>query len=412
MVARSRRSDGIYHHRMRAKQSKGLGSAVAVALFLFIVRLISTYLVTLFNSAIFNNGGRFGHQQRDFGAMLPRQDELGKKGNTVALSEVENLPKPKSRPHHAQVKVETMQQLNDGTFVAKSKQRPDGGAFVHIGKTGGSTLSTLFRNGCHSFMPHPCRADIRHESIASQLVESYYHVPDFAFLQQSHHTFYLVTCRDPFDRTISAFVFEHVQNRSARNEMLDKIKRQKYNDAYACFPTLQIFVDFLGNDPTTFSYPYKKNHVIANSCPDLARAALSGRVKIYNHFYFSFQRIVSFIPEVEKQAIYSVRQEHLWRDWKTVNEMLGQREPIYIPEEANWKRDMADLEVKHLLPVTRELNASGVALLCNALKDEYLAYFRFLKLAKNLTPEDLHQSIAHAKKNCPSLDVDDLVQRA
>ena len=30
------------------------------------------------------------------------------------------------------------------------------GAFIHVGKTGGSTLSLLLRNGCHSFVPKPC----------------------------------------------------------------------------------------------------------------------------------------------------------------------------------------------------------------------------------------------------------------
>jgi hypothetical protein len=65
-------------------------------------------------------------------------------------------------------------------------QRPDGGAFVHMGKTGGSALSILLRNGCHSWMAHPCR-NITNETIASELIESYYHVPDFGFLRQSQH---------------------------------------------------------------------------------------------------------------------------------------------------------------------------------------------------------------------------------
>jgi hypothetical protein len=30
------------------------------------------------------------------------------------------------------------------------------GAFVHVGKTGGSTLSTLLRNGCNEGAPKPC----------------------------------------------------------------------------------------------------------------------------------------------------------------------------------------------------------------------------------------------------------------
>jgi hypothetical protein len=41
--------------------------------------------------------------------------------------------------------------------VVRRKQSPHGGAFIHMGKTGGSAISLLLRNGCHSFLPHPCR---------------------------------------------------------------------------------------------------------------------------------------------------------------------------------------------------------------------------------------------------------------
>jgi len=53
--------------------------------------------------------------------------------------------------------------------------------FIHIGKTGGSTLASVIRNSCHSFMRGKngkCRgkkSSIENESIASELVTAYYH---------------------------------------------------------------------------------------------------------------------------------------------------------------------------------------------------------------------------------------------
>jgi hypothetical protein len=41
--------------------------------------------------------------------------------------------------------------------------------FIHIGKTGGSTISNLLRNGCNSFEEGPCR-NITHETVVSKLV--------------------------------------------------------------------------------------------------------------------------------------------------------------------------------------------------------------------------------------------------
>lgn len=51
------------------------------------------------------------------------------------------------------------------------------GAFLHLGKTGGSTLSHVLRNGCHSWVPKPCHIPTN-ESYVSQL-STYYHLPDF-----------------------------------------------------------------------------------------------------------------------------------------------------------------------------------------------------------------------------------------
>jgi Sulfotransferase family len=289
-------------------------------------------------------------------------------------------------------------------------QNPYGGAFVHTGKTAGSTLSVLLRNGCHSFMPHPCRYNITNESIVSKLVESYYHVPDFATLKQSNHTFYIITCRDPFDRTISAFVYDHIRNKYARNETISAVKELKYEEAYKCFPTLQRYVEFLGDHPNQFHYPHKQNWVTASSCSDLAKAAFHSRVKIYNHLFFSMRLLLSFIPKLEKQSLYAIRQEHLWSDWKTVNKILGQDEPIYIPaEETNRIRNVASLEEANQMPVTRELNAFGINVLCNALHEEYQKYFFLLKRSKNLSSGDLQQSIDRAKQNCPALDIGSIV---
>jgi len=49
--------------------------------------------------------------------------------------------------------------------------------FIHIGKTGGSTLASVIRNSCHSFVRRrgKCRGSVDNESIASELVTAYYH---------------------------------------------------------------------------------------------------------------------------------------------------------------------------------------------------------------------------------------------
>jgi len=44
--------------------------------------------------------------------------------------------------------------------------------FIHVGKTAGSTISQLLRNGCTSFIEGPCRTNIPNESQISKVVVS------------------------------------------------------------------------------------------------------------------------------------------------------------------------------------------------------------------------------------------------
>lgn len=59
----------------------------------------------------------------------------------------------------------------------KRGQEPVGGAFIHLGKTGGSTLTSFLRNGCIHHMRKPCSV-IANETIASRLITHYYHGKD------------------------------------------------------------------------------------------------------------------------------------------------------------------------------------------------------------------------------------------
>jgi hypothetical protein len=284
-------------------------------------------------------------------------------------------------------------------------QRPDGGAFIHMGKTGGSALSILLRNGCHSWMPHPCR-NITNETIVSELIESYYHVPDFAFLRQSQHDFYVMTMRDPFDRVVSAFVFEHILNRIVRDDVstLTPYKQKVLEGAYNCFPSLEHFVRYLKGNSTSFSYPYKKNAIMPKPCKYFARAAFHGKVRPFNHMYFSYKRIKSFLPAPESQTIFVTRQENLWEDWKSINKWLGPDREVVLPATT----DHAEVRnTTHLqLPVSRALSPEGVQTLCAALQEEYNVYVWFLSRAKNLNTDDVLKSVGRARRRCPQLRID------
>jgi hypothetical protein len=311
--------------------------------------------------------------------------------------------------------------LNERPVLPPTYQHADGGAFVHLGKTGGSALSIHLRNGCHSFLPHPCR-NITNETLASRLIESYYHVPDFSFLQLSNHDFYMITIRNPYDRFVSVFVFEHYLNRKVRNDFSGVKFVNELEQGYKCFPTLESFVGYLEGNTTTFNYPFPHNIINVQSCRDLARAAFHGRVRaLSKHMYFNYEKVVGFIPEVDKQVIIVTRQEKLWDDWRTANAWLGHKGPVYTNNNNDMKSHLTPArEHQHKamnlqevvrnttllqLPVTRELTSHGIAILCKALQTEFSIYFWLLAKSSNLLPSDVAESVRDAQHRCPSVRI-------
>ena len=107
-------------------------------------------------------------------------------------------------------------------------------AFVHIGKSGGSTISVLMRNGCMTAVDGiPCESDRwmkipnqSEETIASKRILFYLHTPHVDNGNMSEYyqriTSVVVVARDPMERFISAFLSRHPRNL----EMARKRNRQ------------------------------------------------------------------------------------------------------------------------------------------------------------------------------------------
>jgi hypothetical protein len=228
-------------------------------------------------------------------------------------------------------------------------------------------------------------------------------VPDFWRLPTANHKIFIVSVRDVFDRTVSALLYEHPDNAKAYN--LKKTARQAHYGplAYGCFPTLEIFAGLMNGNSTECNYPYRFNEIRNSDCAGLACAAIHGKVRFFSHLFFNYRNILdSKIPTDPPRQIYVVRQEHFWDDWRSVNEMLGQTEPVAIPKDGAIQRNVSGVKA----PVTRDISDEGRRKLCKALETEYTAYFKLLNRAANLKIDDVNQCIQKSRKNCPTLDID------
>lgn len=145
--------------------------------------------------------------------------------------------------------------------------------FIHLGKTGGSSISLLLRNGCHHDLPKPCRI-VTNETALSKLVDHYYHVPDFHRLPESNDKGYIISVRDVYARTISAFLYLHPQNQKAYESGKHSVQvLGRGREAFRCFPTLEVFVSSLmGTRPTDCDYHHHSRFIFTDDCAKLACA--------------------------------------------------------------------------------------------------------------------------------------------
>ena len=315
---------------------------------------------------------------------------------------------------------------------ASSKQSPPNtvGAFIHMGKTGGSTLSLLLRNGCHSFVTKPCYGETvlpaSRENFISKLT-TYYHVPDFqnGYLKKYSHLFYVITIRDPFSKAISAFRSAHPlrkaqgdfialknSNKHLYNEYRQKyaneldiyreiirVKKYHHEKIYKCFDTLEEYAQLLANynDYEENSWEF---YLAKKDCANLAKTMLHHiSPATMKHNFYDLRGVLSQVQNIASKVILLIRTEFMWDDWTSANKWLGDENEIYT----NPKTIRNSTETK--IPFNSTLSDEGRNNLCIALEEEYRVYLRLLVLSQNLSEEDIANSLSIARENCPCLDL-------
>ena len=338
------------------------------------------------------------------------------------------------------------------------------GAFIHIGKTGGSTLSaTQLHYDCHSFAMDRCKDKvIANETYISKLT-TYYHTPAFhdqgkdgLFSKNGNgtkHEFYLLTARDPYDRTISSYLYQHPYNQKAR----EPHRTARYYAYYRCAPTLEKFALLLlgyynnnnnnNNNNSIFNTTTNNSIEISNEkfCTDMFHYNSRRSKKIPEHLKmditFVVRNLFRYHPNDSikvkattntstnyKQLLYDdrndndndndndnnwndktilvVRTEHLNDDWISANRYLGQDDPAISVPTVKF-RDSS--KVKQSISDGSELSNEGRKSICIYLREEYDVYFGVLRKAGNVNARDLAESLSTARKNCGSwLDFDSI----
>ena len=285
-------------------------------------------------------------------------------------------------------------------------------SFVHVGKTGGSTISLMLRNGCHSFVKKPCpNKVIPNETIASFKIEQYYHVTPIPY---NNISTFVVAIRNPIHRVISAFLYQHPKNvrdrvikyKKMANEnttgfqgIVARPRRKTFLLYSQCFPTLRDFVLSANGQNETYTI----------RCPEkisIAQNALLGKEERMEHLYRNYKHYIGSIPV--SAEVFVIRKEHLYNDWIKLNSIFQNQHEQNLLNEINYT-DIHSVHYDTEIKIRNEANAPlpndlvpyEIQMLCPYLQEELKLYISLLNRAVNLSDKDVLASLQDLNETCP-----------
>jgi len=261
-------------------------------------------------------------------------------------------------------------------------------AFVHIGKTGGTSVSLMIRRRCFTSDEAGCKEEeflkrkIKNESEISKQVKEYYHGrrPDV-----SKYPSFIVTVRDPIDRIVSAYLFEHLTHVKAR-----------------CYKTVDDFVtiglklpESIDGNFTLCQWLAFQSTRGACDCPRGNKNGLS--MTQYHQILHSFANYHYYVGELlqhDEKEIFVLRTEELSEDWWHLNKLLGGRDerPHNVEKVTHRSADKVQ---------NRTMSSEGVQNLCHVLCEEIQLYKKLIIRAKNLDESAKYNSLRRLGSRCP-----------
>lgn len=268
-------------------------------------------------------------------------------------------------------------------------------AFVHIGKTGGTTAGCMIRmtqekgeirrNVCSRVKNATLDELKSHETQISKLVTQNYHVRKDNL---NKFTSFLVTARHPIDRLISWFLYQHPLNDCENWE--ENYTESSAFKVFECYPELDKLV---------------RNGLRMNGNSDCEKAAFDcviGKDKGCEHMYHNYEWYLNGILNDPNKEIFVLRTENFWDDWESINNILGgSSEEIQKIEPVTHTKNRFTGEQKNYSVTNRTMSQEGLANACHVLCNEIQVYRQLLTRATNLNDNDRRLSIQKISETCP-----------
>eukprot|EP00980_Cylindrotheca_fusiformis_P003367 scaffold747_cov120-Cylindrotheca_fusiformis.AAC.23 len=219
--------------------------------------------------------------------------------------------------------------------------------FVHVGKTGGTTLrETVLRYGCRLYGQAKARnrcLNFLAEHGESQLAKRttglfHYEMRIPTSKKQRDNMDLLYVVREPISRFQSSYEYINPHNcildrkERAMQKKCDSQKRaQNFPNSfdsqfyYECFPTIESFLSYVP-PPLEDGSSSKNNNTNPDKCRPLWLQAFRPGQSEYGHMSANYQyytKDMGLMSRENGRRVYVIRTEHLWDDVSHIDQLVG-----------------------------------------------------------------------------------------
>mmetsp|Transcript_41151 Transcript_41151/g.96540 ORF Transcript_41151/g.96540 Transcript_41151/m.96540 type:complete len:323 (-) Transcript_41151:19-987(-) len=274
---------------------------------------------------------------------------------------------------------------------------------IHVGKTAGTKLTCELRYEL-GYKRYQCKHKFPLSPPNSALAK---HRGGRVHIDQHHgncldDNIFLVSLRNPLERLISWYYFEHLQNEYEwLLEKLDKeachFRFHNYKEWNGCFSTI--------NEFSQACLPNATEGSCSNLAWDVARGSVACQFhNIYNYRYYL--EIMDMYIKKKKwhdggsYSLVVIRQEHLEEDFSKLNVLFGDKSTSSFVDSRETESIAKQKFNKRKLQ-REPLSKEGRYNLCRALSDEINIYISILDKAENLDISQREESMKELYNSCP-----------
>jgi len=297
----------------------------------------------------------------------------------------------------------------------KAKPKPRSVTFLHVGKAGGSSVSCNIK-ASFAFGKRHCPGyqhgnklkyayGAHNDSAISKQVSCYVHYNERLYCYGNPS--FVVNVRNPIDRLLSWYLYEHRENWDVTVDHLTYPNRPKHcgqQMLFSCYPTLDSLatVGLAGDRPSDGDMLKIGHDLNEEECRRWAWAAVRGRIPASFHNVWNYEWYLRWLLDRKVRGkeleIFVLRIEHLNEDWSNLDKLLGGTGAA-LPKSRSHNNDASE---KELAVSDKRLSEEGLSNMCRVLRQDIQVYKQVLEVADNLREGQVKESLRELKETCPN----------